>query len=272
MIHLSRESMESAFIKYLEKIFELPEIVSAGVRNITIIREDIKNTGICAFESGFHDCYSDIDLSVKARLPSDGSVTPEEYMKRIDRFGVNSTTALGWCFISENQIYRIIFRDGMRYDFGFEFEYAENMRIELGEQPDSDEPNKKWPAENIHRFWFVQIQALGKLYRKDYLISSHLANMNCNETLVMQMVLRDLKCGTNHHRYGYSEELEYVRDLGKMPYRTGDQTFNRIADYLYAAALAYDRLTKEFYPHYQNRSKIFFAIWDCYENLRLTAQ
>ena len=38
MIHLSRESMESAFIKYLEKIFELPEIVSAGVRNITIIR------------------------------------------------------------------------------------------------------------------------------------------------------------------------------------------------------------------------------------------
>ena len=44
--------------------------------------------------------------------------------------------------------------------------------------------------ENINRFWFIQIQALGKLYRKDYLISSHLANMNCNETLVMQIVLR----------------------------------------------------------------------------------
>ena len=101
--------------------------------------------------------------------------------------------------------------------------------------------------------------------RKDYLISSHLANMNCNETLVMQMVLRDLRYGTNHHRYGYAEELEYVRDLGKSPYGTGDRAFDRIADRLYAAALTYDRLAKEFYPRYQNRSAGFFAIWDCYK-------
>ena len=267
MIHLSRESMESAFEKYLEKIFELPEIVCAAVREITIHREDMKDAGKRAFESGFHDCYSDIDLSVKVLLPSDGSVTPDEYMKRIDRYGVNSTTALGWCFIPENKIYRIVFRDGMRYDLGFEFGYAD-ISLDPGEQPEPDEHNENWPAENIHRFWFVQIQALGKLYRKDYLISSHLANMNCNETLVMQMILRDLKYGTNHHRYGYSEEPEYVRDSGKMPYRTGDQTFDRIADELYAAALSYDRLAKEFYPHYQNRSNTFFAIWDCYEASR----
>ena len=68
--------------------------------------------------------------------------------------------------------------------------------------------------------------------------------------------------------YGYSEELEYVRDLGKVPYRSGDQTFDQIADYLYAAALSYDRLAKEFYPRYQSRSKAFFAIWDCYEASR----
>ena len=189
-------------------------------------------------------------------------------MKRIDRFGVNSTAALGWCFIPENKMYRIVFRDGMRYDLGFEFEYAENMNLDPGEQPDAGEQNDNWPADNINRFWFVQIQALGKLYRKDYLISCHLANMNCNETLVMQMVLRDLKYGTNHHRYGYAEELEYIRDLGKMPYRTGDQTFDRIADYLYAAALSHDRLAKAFYPHDQSRSNDFFAIWDCYEAAR----
>ena len=268
MIRLSRESMEANFRKYLETVFEHREIISAGVRNIAITRENMEDAGKRAFEACFHDSYSDIDLSVKVCLPSDGSVTPDQYMKRIDRFGVNSDTALGWCFVPENKMYRMIFRDGMRYDFGFEFEYADNIKLDLGEQPDAGEQNDNWPTENINRFWFVQIQALGKLYRKDYLISGHLANMNCNETLVMQMVLRDLKYGTNHHRYGYAEELEYMKDLGKAPYRTSDQIFNRIADHLYAAALTYDRLVKMFYPHYQNKSDSFFAIWDCYEASR----
>lgn len=268
MIWLSGESMEEAFIKYLKTVFEHPEIIRASVRNIVINRENIEDAGKRAFKAGFHDCYSDIDLSVKVCLPSDGSITLDQYMKRIDRLGINSDTALGWCFIPENKMYRIVFRDGMRYDLGFEFEYAEDMNLESGKQPDTDEQNDNWPIDNINRFWFVQIQALGKLYRKDYLISCHLANMNCNETLVMQMVLRDLKYGTNHHRYGYAEELEYMNDLGKAPYRTGDPTFDRIADHLYAAALTYDRLAKEFYSHYQNRSDHFFAIWDCYEASR----
>ena len=268
MIHLSRESMEEAFEKYLKTLFELPEIVSASVREITIHRENMRDAGKRACEAGYHDSYSDIDLSVKVRLLSDGTVTPEQYMKRIDRFGVNTAAALGWCFVPENNIYRIIFRDGMRYDFGFEFEYDDHVILDLGEQPEVEEQNDNWPMEHINRFWFIQIQALGKLYRKDYLISNHLANMNCNETLVMQMVLRDLQYGTNHHRYGYAEEPEYVRNLGKTPYRTGDQTFDRIADHLYAAALSYDKLAKEFYPHYQNRNDDFFAIWDCYETSR----
>ena len=266
MIRLTRDSMESAFEQYMETVFALPEVISAGVRDITITRENAGDAVKRAFEAGFHDIYSDVDLSVRVCLPSDGSVTPDMYMKRMDRFGVNSMSALGWCFVPENQMYRIIFRNGMRYDFGFDLDYADHMSLDLGEEPDSGKQNENWPKEKINRFWFVQIQALGKLYRKDYLISGHLANMNCNETLVMQMVLRDLKYGTNHHRYGYAEELEYLKDVGKAPCRTGDQTFDRIADYLYAAALTYDRLAKEFYPHDQNRSPDFFAIWDCYES------
>jgi len=97
-----------------------------------------------AFEAGFHDSFSDIDLSVKVCLPSDGSVTPDQYMKQIDRFGVSIDTALGWYFVSENKIYRIIFRDGMRYDFGFEFEYADHMKLDLGKQPDAGEQNDNW--------------------------------------------------------------------------------------------------------------------------------
>ena len=45
MIRLSRESMEAAFIKYLETVFEHPEIISAGVRNIAINRENIGEAG-----------------------------------------------------------------------------------------------------------------------------------------------------------------------------------------------------------------------------------
>ncbi|MBO4653077.1 MAG: hypothetical protein J5649_07160, partial [Lachnospiraceae bacterium] len=169
--------------------------------------------------------------------------------------------------VPENAMYRIIFRNGMRYDFGFEFTYADGASVELGEAPAYTE-NANWPLENIRRFWFVQIQALGKLYRRDYLIGAHLANMNCNETLVMQMVLRDVKYGTNHHRYGYSEESEYVKDLGRMPYQSVDATFERIADQLYAAALAYDRLVKEFYPDYRDNSGDLFALWDWYDRNR----
>ncbi len=268
MIHLSREFMETSFQKFLKLLFGHPEVISAGVRDVKITRENMEDAGKKAFEAGFHDCCSDIDLKVKICLPSDGSVTPDEYMKRIDRFGVNSVSALGWLFVPENKMYRIVFRDGMRYDFGFEFEYAENIRPDLGEPAAAEEQNEHWPINNVNLFWFIQVQALGKLYRKDYLISAHLANMNCNETLVMQMVLRDLKYGTKHHRYGHAEELEYVRDLGKRPGPTGDQTFDRIADHLYAAALTHDRLAKEFYPNYQSRSDDFFAIWDCYEALK----
>ena len=188
-------------------------------------------------------------------------------MRRIDRFGVNEETALGWMFVPEGSMYRIIFRNGMRYDFGFSFVYAENVTLDLGEAPHTEE-NPNWPLANIRRFWFVQVQALAKLYRKDYLIGAHLANMNCNETLVMQMVLRDLKYGTNYHRYGYAEEAEYVKELGRMPYRNGDAKFLRIADQLWAAALAYDRLAAEFYPGYKEQSADFFAIWECYEKNR----
>lgn len=266
MISLSRERMEELFLQYLADIFNHSEVRSACVKGVVITRDVMADAGKKAFDASFHDYYSDIDLSVQVCFPQNGFVTPEEYTKRIDRFGVSADTALGWMFVPDNQVYRIIFRNGMRYDFIFEFEYSDDVTVDLGEPESRDADNPDWPVENINRFWFIQIQALGKLYRRDYLISSHLANMNCNETLVMQMIMRDLEHGTNHHRYGYSEELEYVKELGKLPYRSSDETFGRIADQIYAAALAYDRLAKFFYPQYQDRSGIFFDIWDWYES------
>lgn len=47
-------------------------------------------------------------------------------MKRIDRFGITKENSLGLYFIKENKMYRIVLKNGMRYDFGFEFGYDEN--------------------------------------------------------------------------------------------------------------------------------------------------
>ena len=71
-ICLSKENMEEAFLKYLEELFSLPEIVNAKVRDIVIHRDTMKDDARRAFEAGYHDCYSDIDLSVKACLPKNG--------------------------------------------------------------------------------------------------------------------------------------------------------------------------------------------------------
>ena len=268
LIDLTKEKMEALFLQFLGEIFAYPEVVSATVKEVLITRETMEETGMKAFEASFHDLYSDVDISVKVCLPRDGSVTADKYEKRIDRFGVNEETALGWMFVPDNHVYRLIFKNGMRYDFIFEFEYSDDAKLELDEYVSTVEDNPDWPMDNINRFWFIQLQALGKLYRKDHLISTHLANMNCNDTLVMQMIMRDKQYGTNHHRYGYSEELEYLKDMGKMPYKSDDPTFNRIADQIYAASLAYDRLAKNFYPEYQDRSGDFFAIWDWYESCK----
>ena len=133
-ISLTKEKMEELFLQYLATIFGFPEVVSCCAKEVVITRETLGDAGKQAFESGFHDLYSDIDLSVKVRLPKNGSVTPEEYNKRIDRFGVTEDTALGWMYIPVNHIYRIIFKNGMRYDLIFEFEYTDDVELNLEKQ------------------------------------------------------------------------------------------------------------------------------------------
>lgn len=268
LITLTKDFMEESFLKYLGDIFMHPEIISACIKGNIITRETGEEDARRAFEAGFHDVYSDTDMTLKVSLPKDGSIIPEEYLKRVDRFGISNDTALGWMFVPENHVCRVVFKNGMRYDLRFEFILEGDEVFDLGDYVGEDD-NLDWPAGNINRFWFAEVQALGKLYRKDHLIGAHLANMNCNDTLVMQMIMRDQKYSTNHHRYGYSEQLEYVTDLGKMPYQSDDMNFNRIADRLYAAALAYDRLVTHFYPRYLSRSNEFFDIWNAYESCRL---
>ncbi|MGN1159135.1 MAG: hypothetical protein ACI4SE_02955 [Lachnospiraceae bacterium] len=268
-MEISREIVKRELDHFIDNIFLMPEINCVKIRDI-VIKKGVKREDELekAIDKSYHDCYSDVDLSVVVSLSSKDTISPAEYMRHMERFGITTDSCLGFCFIEENNMYRIIFKNGMRYDFGFEFEYDDNAGLITLRQREEEYSNPNWSIENVNRFWFIQVQALGKLYRKDFLISDHLANMNLNETLVQQMVLRDMEYGTNHHRYGYEEKIAYMSNQHKCPIKTENDGFNIIADKIYCAALTYDELTKLFYPEYQARCSEFMEIWKCYEQSR----
>lgn len=264
MIDCSKEAVTVQFGLRAEKLLSLPEIECIRVGEVEIRRENQDKTVPLAVDACYHDRYSDIDLCAVVQY-AEGGIAPEYYVKHTERWGFAREAILGSCFVPENCMYRIALKNGMRYDFGFAFVPRKGLPPLRLPPTAEQEQNADWPAENIDRFWFVGLQALGKLYRNDFLISSHLANLNINETLVQQMVLRDLKYHTNHHRYGYGEELAYSRYRAQCPYRCGNGTFDEIAERIYAAALACDELTPYFYADYEPRSKYFFEIWEHYE-------
>ncbi|BCN30834.1 hypothetical protein [Anaeromicropila herbilytica] len=269
-MQIDREVIINELEKFISKIFLLPEIDNAQVRDVIIKKNEIRTDKLQEImDKSYHDRYSDVDLSIMVRINPKDAVTPSEYMERIDRFGINTENCLGIAFVDVSKMYRIILKNGMRYDFGFGFKYDDNADLIHILPREEEYSNPNWPMNNVNRFWFVQIQALAKLYRKDFLIGDHLANMNLNETLVQQMILRDLEYGTNHHRYGYEEELEYLKNMNKCPIKTDNAIFNIISDKLYSAALTYDELTIAFYPNYNRRSLDFFEIWKCYEQGRI---
>ena len=268
-IQIDKGYVESRLLCYINTLLALPEVEGVKLRDIVIQNNEQKEERLKeAVNKSYHDCYSDSDISVIVNLPTNSKVIPTEYMNHPSRFGITPDNYLGFVKTGDSGIYRIIFKDGTRYDFGFEFRYDDAYQdVELQSEPERYS-NPKWPIEKVDEFWFVLIQALGKLYRKDYLISSHLANICINETLVQQMILRDIEHGTNHHRYGYGEELQYCKYEVLNKFVTGNDTFDMIADKLYAAALAYDNLTKKFYPEYETRSEMLFAIWEFYHENR----
>ena len=154
--------------------------------------------------------------------------------------------------LPESGLLRAVFRGGARYDICFTGGVA------------AEEDPSPFPVARMNRFWFVLVQALGKLYRRDYLIAAHLANECINETLVQQMVLRDLTAGTTHHRYGGAERLAWEQYAGCCPYLTGEDGFDRIADRLHAAALAFDDLAPQLQADYLPRYDALSAIWHDY--------
>lgn len=247
----------------VNRVLALPEVKRIRIRDVVLERngawpENIRQ----AAEKSWHDVCSDVDLCVCAEgIPAGDR---GQYMQRMDRFGFGRENCLGRAFVPENNMWRLVTKGGMRYDFGFEFAESEAVPVSFFQDVELSEETALWPMAQAECFWFVQVQALGKLFRRDYLIADHLAHMNLNETLVQQMVLRDQKKGTNHHRYGDGEARIYEKYLSVCPLCTGDDSHDRIAKKLYAAAAAFDELMAHFEPAWEARTPLFMELWQCY--------
>lgn len=266
-MQINQETVLNECRHLVDTLLSLPEIDHINISNISLQKGEPLDAKLRqAIQQSYHDYCSDVDLSIIVRFPAGESNWQDHYAKQIERFGFTEDKRLG-ALIAQKNVLRVVLKNGMRYDLVFTLIPDENAAFSPLIFPEN--APSLWPVESTDRFWFIQIQALGKLYRKDYLISMHLANVNLNETLVQQMALRDEHYGTTHHRYGYQDEIAYLSHLNKCPIKTGNSRFDWIADRLWCAALTYDELMLKFDPAHFPRSSDFFAIWECYEAQRL---
>lgn len=267
------ESYVRALEQMVNHAFTLPEVDIISIRDVLLARgEGLAEKIRAAAEACWHDGCSDVDLCVTVRWADGQAASRREYLSRVDRYGFGRDMCLGRLFVPEHDMWRLVTRQGMRYDLGFEFVQDETApRLNLMDKAPEKE-NLLWPLEKEEKFWFVQVQALGKLYRRDGLIADHLAHMGLNETLVQQMVRRDVEKGTNHHRWGDGEAGAYEAFLGCCPICLGQERLDAIGNKLYAAARAYDQLLLFFYPEREEKTPLFMALWACYEQNRLTGK
>ncbi len=263
---LTRAHATERLAAFLRQLFSLPEVEEAQVKDVRITRRDSPAAAAAAaLDACWHDSYSDVDMTLRLCLhPEDAKAG---YGAQLNRLGISGESCLGFFIHGDSSVCRVVFRDGMRYDLSFVCR-GDETTPRLPAPPAPKPASPVWDEERVYRFWFVQVQALGKLYRDDYLISRHLSHMNLNETLEQQMVLRDLEHGTNHHRYGYREAAVYQKYAGSCPFLSGETDFDQIANGLWCAAHAYDELTARLLPGSEARAPVFASLWQAYAAAR----
>ena len=236
MININKETIYKDLIKKITKIQSNKLITEISIKDILINNEQDIEKGL---EKCIHDKYSDVDIVIKAK---------DDLKIQLKDIGIVKDNILGIKLEKNdsNIVIRMIQKDGIRYDIVI---FNTNVReIE-------NEINMINKSE-----MFIAILSLGKLMRNDYLISAHLAHMLCMNSLVEQMVDRDIQYNTNFHRYGYMESLNY--------YNTYNSTKNK---YCNSKNNEYNHISKLLISGIENiksisddDKKIFYEIWDFY--------
>lgn len=276
-MEINKPTIKQELIRILEKVFHLPEVDKVVIRDIEIFAPDENDKIDESINECYHDVLSDIDVGIHVTLHPEDLGNGHGYHSNPGRIGLSRDYYLGLACADGNeglfQMFRLILKNGIRFDLGFYITVDETKpiyRIAQTELQEMKEEGKVWPRWDLKKtdnFWFVQILSLAKLKRGDYLIADHLANMQVNETLVAQMQERDDCYGITFHRFGYHENLEYKAvDSSGFSFVEKDETYNMIAHKIYSVALAYDRLIKRSNSEYEERSSLFFEIWREYES------
>jgi hypothetical protein len=223
---INKVTMAQELTKLLIRVFQLPEVIKVQIREIEIFSPDEEDKIRQSVEECYHDILSGIRFDISFYIKADENAPIYHFLEEMQKDG----------------------------------------KAEEGHEGRHEGKQDKWDLKKVDSFWFVEIQAIAKLMRGDYLIADHLANIQINETLVAQMIERDLLYETNFHRYGYREVLDYKSDeIPGCQVEGQDKTYNMIADKLYSAAISYDRLIQRLNPEYEERRHILFEIWKQYE-------
>lgn len=274
---MDQSSLYQETQKMIKTLFSLPEINSVSIKGISIPSADAEEAIRMGVERSYHDRFSDVDIKVNMSVGHEELISPVPYFqKHFSRLRLGNEV-LG-CSFSKNEtaeVLRLCMNSGFRMDLLCTVDEDDGKGKLKGRDKIKDrieDKAREGEAEKADNFWFIAVQALGKLYRRDYLIADHLVHMLLMETLVLQMEERDRRLNTNIHRYGGAEALVY-RQAGletqeaaavKKWVEGQDETFRFIAGHLFQAIFAYDLLKKEENPNWRERRGAFLRIWQEY--------
>jgi len=189
------------------------------------------------------DVFSDIDMNIY--LSDNTAVDIEYFFKQIEKqFGF----IFGYQILNNDnkETLRICLDNGWRFDLTFIYPKKKTLRYDENLFVDK--------IKNvINEFWFISVLAMVKLGRRDNLVAAHLVLELCQLNIVIQMILRDNKKGSNIHRFGDKEDVPILKSLIELKENSIE---NEILSILYQAAEHMENLSTPFINKTDKKAKL----------------
>lgn len=119
--------------------------------------------------------------------------------------------------------------------------------------------------KTVNEFWFHAVLSVVKIGRMDNLTAAHLALGLYQQTVVIQMLVRDSIKGTNIHRYGDNEHVPAVDalvSLADVMKETDMPVEGKILRMIFAATGLMDELMLSISKDYIPRNGMFHEIYE----------